>query len=217
MNDRPAGRRWHHRFLPLFRGHPATLVRRALAALLFLLAAALALHPATADDEPGSALLVAARDLPLGTTLRPADVRVVRAPDSLRPSGALTDPAEIDGRLLVGIARAGEPLTDVRLVGKQVTPPGTATVPVRLADAGVAALLRPGSRVDVVSLAAAEQSEKLLASGATVLTVLGTGGQPRDGPLAGDDAPLVLLAVPVDAAAHLAAVSLAQPVTVTLR
>ncbi|PXY17906.1 SAF domain-containing protein [Prauserella endophytica] len=217
MKDSPTARRWHHRLPAFARGHPATLIRRALAAVLFLLAAALAARPATADGDAGGPVLVAARDLPLGTTLRPADVRVVQMPDSLRPAGALADAARIAGKRLMGVARAGEPLTDARLVGAHSTPPGTATVPVRLADAGVAQLLRPGTRVDVVTLGAAEQHEKVLASGATVLTVLTEASRPRDGPLGEDEAPLVLLAAPTAVAAHLAAVSLGQPVTVTLR
>ncbi|MBK1785494.1 RcpC/CpaB family pilus assembly protein [Prauserella cavernicola] len=217
MNHPPSARRWLHRLRPLLRGHPATLVRRALAAALFVLAVALAARPAAAGGESGGPLLVTARDLPLGSTLRPADVRTAHVPDSLRPDGALTDPAQVNGKQLMGVARSGEPLTDARLIGERSAPPGTATVPVRLADSGVAGLLQPGTRVDVVTVGAAEQAEKVLASNATVLTVAGEQAWQRDGPLGSDEAPLVLLAAPEDVAAHLAAVSLGQPVTVTLR
>jgi hypothetical protein len=112
--------------------------------------------------------------------------------------------------------RAGEPITDVRLVGPADTAlttgdPNTATVPVQLADPDVADLLRPGLHVDVVTLDPDRQADPVLAEDATVITVrdtAGTQGQPGR---------LVLVAVPRQNATRLAAASLRQPVTVTLR
>jgi len=91
-----------------------------------------------------------------------------------------------------------------------------AAVPVRLADTGVAELLRPGMRVDVVTLDEPDQTRKMLASMATVLTVRpppassGRLASARDGPL-------VVLSLPEDTAREVAAVSLQNPVAVTLR
>lgn len=217
MNDSPRGHCRSHRFLPQYRGHPATLVRRALAVVLLLVAAVLAAHPAVADGEPRAPALVAARDLPLGATLTPADVEFVEVPRSLRPRGVLADPDAVKGRTLAGLARKGELLTDARLVGTRSAPPGTTTVPVRLADPGVARLLHPGTQVRVITLDAAEQGDHVLDGLATVLTVVAGPSPSAAGPTPGEDGPLVLLAVPDEDASHLAAVSLAQPLTVTLR
>ncbi|PXY30874.1 SAF domain-containing protein [Prauserella muralis] len=217
MNDSPRRHRGQHRFLPLRRGHPATLARRALAVVLLLAAAVLAAHPAAAGGEPRAPALAATRDLPLGATLTRSDVKIIQVPRSLRPAGALTDPTAVEGRTLAGLARTGELLSDARLLGPRSAPPGTTTVPVRLADPGVARLLHAGTEVHVVTLDAAEQGDQVLGGAATVLTVVDGAPAARAGPASGDEGPLVLLAVPADDAATLAAVSLAQPLTVTLR
>jgi len=92
----------------------------------------------------------------------------------------------------------------------------SAAVPVRLADSGVADLLSPGMRVDVVTVDESERARKLLASRATVLTV-------RPPPSSGGgftvarNGPLVVLSLPEEAAREVAAMSLRNPVAVTLR
>jgi Flp pilus assembly protein CpaB len=55
--------------------------------------------------------------------------------------------------VLAGPVAAGEPVTDVRLVGRGLAAahPDLTVMPVRLPDAGVAALLRPGDRIDLVA------------------------------------------------------------------
>lgn len=95
--------------------------------------------------------------------------------------------------------------------------PGFSTVPVRLADAGVAELLTRGTRVDLVTLEAGEQNRRVLASMATVVDV-------RSPPPAGshllateNKGPLVLLAVPAELAPEVAALALRNPVAVALR
>ncbi|ASR38116.1 hypothetical protein BAY61_27380 [Prauserella marina] len=211
-----------HRLTTRLRGNSAARARRVLAAGLFIGAGVLAVQPAVAGDlsapaESEISLLVTTRDLPLGTTLHASDVKSVMIPESLRPAGALDNPASVEGRTLAGLARAGEPLTDARLLGPSTSPPGTATVPVRLADAAIAGLLRTGATVDVVALGSDSQAGNAVATDAKVLTVLSPPGHARDGPRDSEAEPLVLLAVPEEAAAELAAVSLAQPVTVTLR
>jgi hypothetical protein len=95
--------------------------------------------------------------------------------------------------------------------------PGFSTVPVRLADAGVAELLTRGTRVDLVTLEAGEQNRRVLASMATVVDI-------RSPPPAGsrllateNKGPLVLIAVPAEVAPQVAALALRNPVAVTLR
>ncbi|GLY64203.1 hypothetical protein [Amycolatopsis taiwanensis] len=95
--------------------------------------------------------------------------------------------------------------------------PGFATVPIRLADPGVAELLNRGTRVDVVATEGGEPSRKVLASMATVVDVRSS--PPAAGNLfpAESSGPLVLISVPVEVAVQVAALSLRNPVTVTLR
>ncbi|AIJ26148.1 hypothetical protein [Amycolatopsis methanolica] len=91
-----------------------------------------------------------------------------------------------------------------------------AAVPVRLADTGVAELLTPGMRVDVVTFDESVEGRKVLASMASVLSVrpppAGAGrlASARDGPL-------VVLSLPEETAREVAAMSLRNPVAVTLR
>ncbi|SFP41890.1 Flp pilus assembly protein CpaB [Amycolatopsis arida] len=206
-------RRWWRRLRTLVRGRPLTVVRRGAAVVLLLLAALLAIRP----PPVGTPTLVAARDLAPGRPLTAADLRVVELPESMRPAGALDSPDPARGRLLAGPARTGEPITDVRLVDPHAAPPGAAVVPVRLADGGVAGLLHPGTTVDVVAGGPDERTRDPIASLATVLTVVHPDAQPREGPLGATAGPLVLLAVPTEAASRLAAASLHRPVAVTLR
>ncbi len=206
------------------RGWPRTpALRRVAAGALVVLAVALAVRPPPqARGEPTVPMLVTARDLAPGSGLRPVDVRVVRAPESLRPAAALTAAEQVRGRVLAGAASRGEPVTRARLVGRENSrlatgDPDAVAVPFRLADPEVAALLTPGAHVDVVAAAPEGGSQAvLLAADATVVTVRAaepTGAmQTGAGP-----GRLVVVAVPRDSAARLASVSLGQPVAVTLR
>jgi pilus assembly protein CpaB len=186
------------------------LLRRAAAAALATLALVLALAPASGSGRVP--VVVAAVDVAAGSTLRPADLAVRRWPADLVPGGVLPDPAGAEGRVLVGAARAGEPITDTRLAGPAATlgaPAGAAAVPVRLADAGAAALLVPGNTVDVITVGGESGEPVVLATAAAVLAVL-----PPDSPSSGR---LVLVAMPSAVAARVAAASLTEQVAVTLR
>ena len=196
------------------------LLRRAAAFLLALLALALALRPPAAASR--SPVVVAARDLPSGTALASADLALTTWPGELVPSGALRAPADADGRVLAGAARAGEPITDVRLAGPDAAGrlagrPGDAAVPVRLADPEVARLLGPGSRVDVVTPAADGDRPVVLAADAAVLTVVAAEADASASPGQGSRGRLVLVALPRADAARGAAAALSKQVAVTLR
>lgn len=95
--------------------------------------------------------------------------------------------------------------------------PGLSTVPIHLADAAVAALLTPGTRVDVVSADDGYDSRSVLATMATVVDIRPPPG--GDGGLTGPDSrgPLVLICVPTEIATQVAAASVRNPVAVTLR
>jgi Flp pilus assembly protein CpaB len=195
-------------------------LRRIVAALLALLAAVLALRPTPAAAGSPAAVLVAARDLAPGTLLTPADVRPAALPRDAAPAGVLREPTAAVGRVLVGPARAGEPITDVRLLGPENTwlstgDPAAAAVPVRLADAEVADLLRPGGHVDLIAREEGEQRGAVLATDAVVLTVRPPGSGSGSG--AAERGRLVVVALTKAAASRVAAAALGQPITVTLR
>lgn len=201
------------------RGWPRALaLRRLIAAALIMLAALLAVRPAAGAREPTSPMVVAAHDLAPGTGLSVRDVRVVPVPAALRPVAAFGSAEDVSGRVLAGPAAEGEPITRVRLVGAENTrlvtgAGGNVAVPVRLADAAVADLLTPGALVDVVT-ADPHGTPELLAPDAAVVTVRPDTG---DRPAATRPGRLVVVAMPRDLATRVAAVSLGQPVTVTLR
>lgn len=188
------------------------LLRQCLAGLLAAGALVLALQPAPAGPagpDPGVAVVSAATDLPAGTLLRAADLAVARLPSA--PGGAVTDPAELVGRRLAGAVRAGEPVTDVRLVGSGLSsllPPGTVAAPVRPADAAVGALPRAGDRVDVLATTDGDPAALVVAAGALVLLA----APPADDPAAG----LLLLAVDAGTAADLAAAATTSTLTLSL-
>jgi pilus assembly protein CpaB len=198
------------------KGWPRALtLRRAVAVILVLLAGALAMRPPPATGATRS-VVVAARDLAPGSAIGTADVVLRNLPAASVPDHAVTSTDTVTGRVIAGAARAGEPLTDVRLVGAEAAQlsagdPTAAAVPIRLADAGVGELLRPGTRVDVITRDPEHTGDPVLATNAVVITV-------RAGPATpGEHGQLVVIALPRDQAARLAAASLHQPVTITLR
>jgi hypothetical protein len=77
------------------------------------------------------------------------------------------------GRTLAAPLRAGEAVTDVRLVGPALTEgyPGLSAVPVRLPDAGMVDLLRVGDRIDLVSADPQGGGASVVASDVPVLAV----------------------------------------------
>ena len=144
--------------------------RRLLAALLTAVAVATGIHAAAAPPPATVEVTVAAHDLAAGTVLGPGDLRTSRfAPGSV-PAGASSDAL---GRTLAAPLRAGEPVTDVRVVGPALTAgyPGLAAVPVRLPDAGMADLLRVGDVVDLVAADPQRGGASVVAAGVPVLAV----------------------------------------------
>lgn len=200
-------------------GWRRTLVlRRAAALALGGLALVLALTP---PDRPATVpVLVAAADLPAGAALGPAELAVREWPAELAPDGTLHEPAAAGGRTLIGAVRAGEPITDTRLVGAtQASGPDEAVVPVRLADEAVASILAPGSRIDVLAAGERVDQPVVLATDVVVRAVLGdpgSGSTARAGPGPAGDR-LVLITMSRSAAGRVASASLSQAVTVTLR
>jgi Flp pilus assembly protein CpaB len=207
--------------MPRFH-RPRSLVhtaRRAAAVLLTVTALVLALRPA---PEPARApasdvapVVVSATDLLPGTVLGAGDLAVTHLPTASVPAGAVPDPEMLLGRVLAGGVRAGEPLTDARLVGAGLTallPEGQVASPVRLSDLAVTALVRTGDRVNVLATPPDAASAELVAEAALVLAAPGAAAGPEPDPAAG----LLLIAVDGPTAARLAAASSTATLTVSL-
>jgi Flp pilus assembly protein CpaB len=127
------------------------------------------------------ALTVAGRDLPAGAVLAAGDLTRVRVPPGAVPAGLADRPT---GRVLASGVRRGEPITDARLVGPELTAghPGLVAVPVRLPDAAMAALLRVGDRVELLATDPQDGSTTVPAPDALVLALPAAGEGPVTAP-----------------------------------
>jgi pilus assembly protein CpaB len=190
--------------------------RRLVAASSAAVAVVCVVHVVSPRPPMAAPLVVAARDLPAGTVLGPGDVHVVGIDPHLVPAGADTSVAAVEGHSLAGPMRAGEPLTDRRLMGRALIlgyPGDVVAAPVRIQDADAVSLLRVGDRVDVYS-ATGNQSEpaRRVVSDAPVVSL-----PPSE---TGDDThtgALVVLAVTRPEAAMLAQASATTQLSVSLR
>lgn len=144
--------------------------RRLLAALLTAAAVAGGLRAVAAPPPATVPVVVAARDLSAGTALGADDLVTVEfAPDSA-PAGLADRPA---GRTLAAPLRRGEPVTDVRLVGPELTEgmADVTAIPVRLPDAGMVELLEVGDRIDLVAADPRGTGAETVASDVPVLAI----------------------------------------------
>jgi len=174
--------------------------RRGLLAAGLAAAAVASGLTALAPTPPATtSVLTAARDLAAGAVLTADDLVAAPVPTALVPSGALVDVAAVTGRLVAGPVRRGEALTDVRLLGAGLLPPGDeVAAPVRLAEPATGALVVAGDRVDVLS--AAPEGGRAAEVVATALRVLAVPAVEGSG-----EGALVVVAASRPAAARLAA------------
>ncbi len=139
-----------------------------------------------ARPQDRKVVIVAARDLPLGVTLKKGDLKQVRLLDEDIPQFAIFTEAEAVRRVTLYPMSKNEPFTRTKLSnvdgpeGIMATiPAGQRAVSVAITDvSGVSGLLQPGSRVDVLftrpgSMAEAEtstilQNVKVLAVGRSI-------------------------------------------------
>lgn len=113
-----------------------------------------------------------------------ADLASVQVPPGMLSDGFLNQPGEAAGKQLAAPLRRGQLLTDAQLLGPGLlagTPPGSAAVPLRMADPSSIQLVSPGQLVNVVLTAAIGYDQQgppeVLASGVPVLWTSGQGGQ----------------------------------------
>lgn len=127
--------------------------RRLLAAVFAALAVATALR-ANAEPPPSHVpVLVASHDLPAGARLSAEDVSTAGYAPGTVPDGVVESASAAVGRTTVGPVRAGEPITDVRLLGAGMLSrhPAAVAAPVRLGDRATVHLLRVGDRIDILA------------------------------------------------------------------
>ncbi|CAN5898579.1 Flp pilus assembly protein CpaB [soil metagenome] len=116
------------------------------------------LSPRSASASATTHIVVAARDLALGTLLAPGDVKTIDWPSLTVPPGYATREDEVLGRGLITPVSANEPLMTAKLADKEaggglpiVIPEGMRAVSVKVDEViGVAGFVLPGTRVDVL-------------------------------------------------------------------
>ncbi len=197
------------------------LVRRIVAALLVLAAAAAGVRERISGDW--HEVVVAATALRPGAPVTGTQVRTARLPPDTIPEGALRATADALGATVTGPVTTGEVLTTARLLSSRLPErltgdPRARLVPVKPADDAVASLLRVGDAVDVIAGAEertragpAQSGAETLAEGAIVALV------PENARPGGGRHALVLLAMGRQEAAAVAAASLTRALTVVLR
>lgn len=186
--------------------------RRPLAALCLALAVAAGLDAVRPPGPPTARVVVAARDLDSGTVLAPDDLVVRRVPRSAAPVGSTPDAV---GRTLAAPVRAGEPVTDVRLVGPSVVAgyPGRVALPVRIADAESVALLRPGDHVGLVAADPRRGTAGYVAVDVPVLSIPQPADEPGSSALTGRL--VVVAALPSDVA-HIAGAAATELLSIVI-
>ena len=135
-------------------------------------------NPASRKDKGDTKdLVVANTDMPVGSTIKPADLHVVKWPADNYPKGGFGKIEDVVDRAVVSNVLAAEPLVSGRLSEKNagvglssVIPTGMRAVSVRVNDViGVSGFLYPGTRVDVLITGQPPNSE---AAGRMTTTVL---------------------------------------------
>lgn len=113
---------------------------------------------ATAQTVAMKDVVIAAKPLNIGVTVKPGDVKLVKVPVDSFPKGAFSKVEEVIDRPTMSNILADEPVLEGRLAGRDsglglapIIPVGMRAVAVRVNDvAGVAGFVFPGMRVDVL-------------------------------------------------------------------
>jgi pilus assembly protein CpaB len=128
-------------------------------------------------------VVVAIRDLPLATVLRPEDLAVTAWPRKLQPEGTFQDPKELVGRVLTTKLWKNEAVLTTKVAAREAGNGLAALIPenmraaaVRVDDVvGVAGFIHPDDRVDVIVTLRPEQggetTSKVILQNVRVLAV----------------------------------------------
>ncbi len=135
------------------------------------------------QEEKRVRIAAAARDIPLGSLLKKSDLRFVSVVQRDVPKGAVFNEKDAIGRVLLYPMSAGEPLTFAKLSGPSTSEgvaatiePGYRAVSVPITDAsGVAGLVNPNSRVDVLFTRPGSMAEAITSTVLENVKVLSVG------------------------------------------
>jgi Flp pilus assembly protein CpaB len=183
-------------------------------ALLLCIAAGIAVQQLTPAPASAVSAFAAARDLPAGETLGPEDLTLLSVPHDLVPAGSYGSNDPPHGKQLAVALRKGQLLSDSQLLGPGLlagSPPGTAAVPLRMADPASIQLLSPGQLVNVVMTTGDSFDQtvasQVLAAAVPVLWTSEHGSEAGQWLAAGETEGLMVVAADADQARRLAGAS----------
>ena len=133
--------------------------------------------------EPQVRMVVAAHDMPLGTLLHQSDIRLVDYPERNVPKGAVFQAANAVNRVLLVAMSSSEPVLNSKLSSptsvegvSSTIETGYRAVSVQITDvSGVAGLIQPDSRVDVLFTRPGSMAEATTTTILQNVKVLSTG------------------------------------------
>jgi pilus assembly protein CpaB len=162
-------------------------------------------------EEARSSVVVATHDMPLGTLLRPTDVKMVKYPDRDIPKGVLFQAKDAWNKVLLVPMNSNEPVLLGKLSAITATEGVSATIPagyravsVPITDvSGVAGLVQPSSKVDVLFTRPGSMAEATTSTILQNVRVISTGRQTQTGQAVDPRAPkspvITLVLTPADA------------------
>ncbi|HTA71782.1 MAG TPA: Flp pilus assembly protein CpaB [Bryobacteraceae bacterium] len=111
-----------------------------------------------AENTETKDVVLAARPLSVGTTVKPADIKLAKVPTAQFPKGAFSKAEEVIDRPLISNILIDEPILEGRLAVRgsglglaPIIPVGMRAVTVRVNDVtGISGFVLPGMRVDVL-------------------------------------------------------------------
>jgi pilus assembly protein CpaB len=183
-------------------------------ALLLCAAAGITVQQLTPAPDDTVGVVAATRDLAAGKTLDRADLALLNVPRGLLPGGSFSDTALLQGKQLAIPLRQGQLISDSQLLGPGLlagNPPGSAAVPLRMADPSSIQLVSPGQLINVVLSGGNgyEQpaSSEVLAAAVPVLWTSRQGGKAAQWLGDGETDGLIVVAADADQSRRLAGAS----------
>jgi pilus assembly protein CpaB len=154
-----------------------------------LLAWFLYAHAIAPQEEKKASVVVAAHDMPMGTLLRPSDVKMVKYLEKDIPKGVLIQAKDAWNKVLMVPMNSNEPVLLSKLSATTSTEGVSSTiesgyraVSVQITDvSGVAGLIQPNSKVDVLFTRPGSMAEATTSTILQNVKVLSTGRQTQTG------------------------------------
>jgi pilus assembly protein CpaB len=166
---------------------------------------------AAPQQETKLPVVVATRDMPVGTLLKEKDVRISQYPEKGVPKGATSRVADAVNRVLLVPVNTNEPLAQAKLSAttsvegvSSTIDAGYRAMSVQITDvSGVAGLIQPGSKVDVLFTRPGSMAEATTSTILQNVKVLSTGRSIPTGQAVDARAPrspvVTLVLLPADA------------------